>query len=1370
MGSKFGSGRAAYMMSAAVGALLLSAGAGQATTVVATAPADVTSAINNANSGQSIILDVGSGVNIDLSATSLATYAPASGGTLNLGDGSLNGFAGALSGGTLTFNQPLSVNLAHAGGVNGTIQTSLAGSGSLTVNGANNPGLFYIVPTLILSGTNTYTGGTIVGPGVGALAQVEFLNSGAVPTSGKITGVAGAGYAIDQNFINAFKTSVSSPNTAALATDSSNNLDFSNTGGEVALGAIRVNADYSGTLTAVNNSNPGGGYYAIGGGNGILTISSNLVDGAGHNQLDIYSGYTILSGTNTFSGGIQIESGTLRIASPSALPSTGSISFVDNGYAGGTFALGYAFDQTLLARINGFNAVGTVALAADNSNNLNFTSLKTVSLGVEGAATYSGVLTPGANGYFLGGGTGILTVSSQLTGANALTYNEALLTDTAPDGSGRGPATVILTNPNDNYTGDTTITYGKLQLGNGVANGLLTGTSGVNDAPVFSNNIGLNVSILAFNEATGVSFAAPISSGVAVEQDGPGTVTLTGTNTYTGLTYINAGALAAGGAGALSADSSVLIAFGATLDISAGGNQTVKGLVGPSGGTVNLGANSLTLSFASGSANTTYGFYQTSSFGQPLFTQAGAASGLPATTFGDDFAGVIQGSGQVIIGTTTSTATPVFSGLNTYTGGTVLQGGSLALGDSANIGAVGSGAVSGNGYLEFTEPSPVTFANAIGGSVKIEQSGPGKVILTGNVTTTGFILIDNTSGHGVLQLGDGVATTGLGSGHVSDGGTLRFDEGGAITIANQINNNAGLLGAVTQAGPGAVTLNAVNTYLGLTDVQSGMLVIGDASTPTAEIAGDAHVEAAGILAGYGKIDGNVNNIGVVEPGDDVGTLTIGGSYTQTSGGDLLIAVTPAAASLLKVSGTASLAGTVTFAYAPGSYSPTAYTFLQSSSLGGTTFSTVAASLADPLPSGFTQTVTYTAGNAILNLGAASPTPTPPPPTPTPPPPTPTPPPPTPTPPPPTPTPPPPTPTPPPPTPTPPPPTPTPPPPTPTPPPPTPTPPPPTPTPTPVVVAPADTRIFSAQAFTFQEANRAALVGLLNRTRPDGGGNTMVNLTPAAGEPARTWAQVDASTETASTNGYGAGFHGDTSGLSGGGDVDVGRGDRLGVALGYDRDTLHDKAAGSASADAFRASLYASQAVGAVGFSEAVSYATAWTHVDRASGAGMATSSYRSQEWSAAVQVASPFETGDVRVTPAAGVVFSHLTSSAFSETDLVSAAFAVKGAGQALDTATPYVNVGLSKDFVDAGGVTYTPDVQIGYRYEGGAHGQAFTLTAADTTVFRGNRVGLDGGGALLGLSLTAHKGQWSAFARYRAQVSGDWSDQGGSAGFRMAF
>ncbi|MEJ0064840.1 MAG: hypothetical protein WDM85_04915 [Caulobacteraceae bacterium] len=125
---------------------------------------------------------------------------------------------------------------------------------------------------------------------------------------------------------------------------------------------------------------------------------------------------------------------------------------------------------------------------------------------------------------------------------------------------------------------------------------------------------------------------------------------------------------------------------------------------------------------------------------------------------------------------------------------------------------------------------------------------------------------------------------------------------------------------------------------------------------------------------------------MVEPSDDVGTLTVAGNYTQAAAGDLLIAVTPTAASLLKVGGAATLGGDVTFAYAPGTYAAKTYTFLQASGLGGSTFAGVLASTSGPVPTGFAQSVTYTTTTANLVLAAAASPPPPPPVSPPPPPP------------------------------------------------------------------------------------------------------------------------------------------------------------------------------------------------------------------------------------------------------------------------------------------------------------------------------------------------------------------------------------------------
>ena len=88
------------------------------------------------------------------------------------------------------------------------------------------------------------------------------------------------------------------------------------------------------------------------------------------------------------------------------------------------------------------------------------------------------------------------------------------------------------------------------------------------------------------------------------------------------------------------------------------------------------------------------------------------------------------------------------------------------------------------------------------------------------------------------------------------------------------------------------------------------------------------------------------------------------------------------------------------------------------------------------------------------------------------------------------------------------------------------------------------------------------------------------------------------------------------------------------------------------------------------------------------------------------------------MTPAAGVLISRLGSSAFTETDGVSAAFALTGVGLATTFVTPYALASVSKSFTDGKGFTISPEAEIGYRHDEAAQGGAFTLTAADGTVF----------------------------------------------------
>ena len=214
------------------------------------------------------------------------------------------------------------------------------------------------------------------------------------------------------------------------------------------------------------------------------------------------------------------------------------------------------------------------------------------------------------------------------------------------------------------------------------------------------------------------------------------------------------------------------------------------------------------------------------------------------------FAGVISETGSI---TKVGTGTLVLSGANTYTGATNIAAGTLTTGANNTLSSPTSVTVSAGATFDLNN-----FDQSIGSLV-----GDGSVVLGSATLTAGS---DNTN------------TTF--SGAVSGGG------------------------GVTKAGTGAWTLTGSNTYTGLTTVQNGALFVNGSIVGNVAVAG-------GLLGGSGRIGGNVVNQAQVSPGNSSGTLTIGGNFTQTSAGSLLIQL----ASLtlydkLAIGGKASLGGSL----------------------------------------------------------------------------------------------------------------------------------------------------------------------------------------------------------------------------------------------------------------------------------------------------------------------------------------------------------------------------------------------------------------------------------------------------------------------------
>ena len=1339
------------MLGMAPGALI-AAHAGVAvaqTTINASGPADVVTAINDANAGQTVYLLIPSGTSIDLSSTTLPTYT-GTGGPLNIAQSGYGtyGFTGGLTGGNLTLNgtNPLSVYVGEpsALGQSTNFGVNVTGTGELAFKSASTSAegtsLFNIAPTVTISGT---VGPSIVQASTSYIPQIIVTSATTLPTSWAGVPVLAAGFPITQAFINNYASSSGLTVLALAANSSGFNTSLSLTSSNVSLGAVGGSYTLSGTGTLA----PAGSFLWLGGGDGQLTIGLNIptagfvIQGAAISALP---GFTILSGTNTYSGPTEVYGGVLEFASAAALPSGSALRVVSSNGVG-VFAFGYAFGQSELNRVTYFGQTntayygGVIALAAADSNNLSFASVPFISLGAIGSQTYSGTITPYGSTYLLGGGDGALTVTAALTGGNSLAVNQwdyaigksyGGQSNLFGFGDGTPVPSVILTN-NETYSGATNVVIGRLQLGNGSTAGNLTGTSGVSSLQISGSTQGLNSAILAFNEPSATTFTPPISGAMAVEQDGPGTVTLNGAESYTGITYVASGTLALGtnystttinnGVGT----NAFLIGATGTLDISSGGNHQVPVLAGLPGAQVTLGGNTLTLQ--GGSSNLDYNLFG---------GQVPLASGLPS----NDFRGVISGTGGLVLN---NNASQTLGGMNTYQGGTSLNGGGITLGDGTYVGTAGTGAINGTsngGEVNFNEPSTTTIANALTGTLGVQQLGS-KVILTGANSYTGTTSIGNFNTPATLQLGDGTASSNLGTGTVNLGGQLILAEGSNTTLSNTIvDYNTTNTGSVLVNGPGTVTLNGVNTYSGLTEIAGGGLVVGDSSHTNAQVAGNVLIDSAGSLSGYGTIGGNVTNDGTFSPNN----LHIGGSFTQGSSADLLISVTPSTISRIYIGSTANLGGTVTFAYAPGTYTANTYTFLSASSVIGT-FATVAASVPLPVPTGFSQNVTYGATTANLVLSA---TPSPPPPSPPSPPSPPTPPtPPTPPAPPPTP---------------------------PT--PPTPPSPPPAPSPTPTpppsaTVAPIDGTVYSAVAFAFAQSNQQSVSRLLGRARPDGGGNTFYNTDQVDGPHNRAWMEATSSgIGGAAITGADPTLHSSINGVQVGADHDIGGGGRLGFAVGYNNITYSDSLSGKANVNSVNVSVYGSQTVGDFGISGVLSYANGTDTINRATGVGSTTAHPSLDEFIAAGQVTRPFQTPMATITPAIGLQVGALHIGSFNESLPTAPAFAVHGSGGNQTAVSPFATVAASHEYFTSGGVSIIPEAVVGYQYNGQAIGSNVNLTAADGTVFNGNRISRPANGAIVGLGLTAHQGLWTAYARADSVITGNWTQIDGIVGARLAF
>jgi len=286
------------------------------------------------------------------------------------------------------------------------------------------------------------------------------------------------------------------------------------------------------------------------------------------------------------------------------------------------------------------------------------------------------------------------------------------------------------------------------------------------------------------------------------------------------------------------------------------------------------------------------------------------------------------------------------AGSVTILGNSTVSVGQLTVGGDSGTGSLGTGGSGGAGILNFGGGSALDFS----------VPAPGFIINSNGTFNVGNASVNSTTGGQVMGL------TAL-----TNNGAINFNQTNTFTLAAAISGH----GTLTQAGSGTTILNGnSSTFAGMTNVTGGTLEIGDAADPGAALGGSVSVATGGTLRGHGTIDGNVINSGTVAPGGTIGILSVNGNYyTPSSRSTLAIEVSPTAASLLKVSGSASLAGTLAVTYDPGTYSPKTYTVVSAGSLGGL-FSGMTGAGVSYLGS-LTPSIQYAGNNVNLVLAAST---------------------------------------------------------------------------------------------------------------------------------------------------------------------------------------------------------------------------------------------------------------------------------------------------------------------------------------------------------------------------------------------------------------
>jgi autotransporter-associated beta strand protein len=629
-----------------------------------------------------------------------------------------------LSGGTLVYTGAAGAstarNVTAAASTTNTID--VAPSSSLTLNGAvRNNG------SALINKTNTGTlslGGSTDNPSLamninGGLVILAKSSATNVHGLGGAASSVGNGAELQLASTGVFQLF----NTCALTVNTGGILDVNSQSDSFGTFTLSGAGSGSGALinsTTASNSfltNGGSGVVlagatAIGGPGGITMVSA--MSGTGPLTY-VGSGTLTLGGAGSFSGGLNINPGsTVTLNNSATSAGTGTIT---ESAANSTLNVGIVGNNATLT--NPITGPGIVNIVETSGNNLQL-------------------------GGSMSSFTGVVNCP-----ASASTAKMQILTTNVSISSA---ATINVANGGTFYVANTNVTIPCPIYLLGAGNSEVYGALRVENGALISGPVILLGNTTMGNGQSGSAKLATIS-GPIIQSNGtfgvtftaePGTIVLTGTNTYAGSTTISGGLVQIGGNGTL------------------GGGNYAASIVNNSG--------------------------------------IQYSSSLPQT-----LSGVMSGTGQLAQsgpGTLSLTQTNTFSGAITITNGSTLTiGGAGALGATGTSNSY-SGTISNYGILNYASSQAQFLAGSISGTGSVTETGPGTLTLSSTDSYTGPTTVKNG---GTLALSSSGSINNTASVSLLAGGTFDVSAFGlSYTLGGSTSFYAG--GTGTGVGTTAATL------------------------------------------------------------------------------------------------------------------------------------------------------------------------------------------------------------------------------------------------------------------------------------------------------------------------------------------------------------------------------------------------------------------------------------------------------------------------------------------------------------------------------------------------------------------------------------